>query len=352
MAMDRQAARDLDMGKLPYLPSWIDRLDTWIEGLSGPVWLTYLFGLAGAALIINAAFWIDGSAPVGSFDPYNTGYAVFVMYWPALYHYLTRIATRSLHAFRPLLDVSDSEFNAIDYEFRTLPSREGWLSIPLGFGIAIIQTISDPQSFGDIIPNTILPSVGDTVITGFLASAFLCLLFRSVRQLRMVSALHARAAHIDLLELEPARSFSDLTARTGIGLILLLIAAYAADPLSFGSASSILLSAATLVAGIAIFVLPITGIQNRIEQEKGRTLHQIHDLLQSTRDQLHHQVKGDNYKDMGEVNHAMEALMRERTLIMGVPTWPWNPRTLRGFASTLLLPIFLWLVTRILERIL
>jgi hypothetical protein len=44
--------------------------------------------------------------------------------------------------------------------------------------------------------------------------------------------------------------------------------------------------------------------------------------------------------------------MRERTLIMGVPTWLWNPRTLRGFASTLLLPIFLWLVTRILERIL
>lgn len=352
MAMNRQVAREVDMGELPFAPSWIDRLDTWIDGLPGPTWLYYLLGLAGFALIINLAFWIDGSAPVGTLDPYNTSYAVFVMYWPALYHYLTRVATRSLHAFRPLLDVTESEFKVIDYELRTLPSREGWLSIPLGFGIAIVQSLGDPQPFGDIVPRTMLPAVGDAAISGFLASAFLCLLVRSVRQLRMVSALHARAEHINLLELEPARSFSDLTARTGIGLILLLIVAYAADPLSFGSTSSILLSAGTLAAGIGIFVVPILGIQGRIEQEKGRTLHKIHGLLQSTRDQLHHQVAAEDYQDMGEVNHAMEALMRERTLIMGVPTWPWNPRTLRGFASTLLLPIFLWLVTRILERIL
>lgn len=55
---------------------------------------------------------------------------------------------------------------------------------------------------------------------------------------------------------------------------------------------------------------------------------------------------------MGDTKDAIAALMRERELIKSVSTWPWDPRMIRGFASALLLPVFLWLITRLLERLL
>jgi hypothetical protein len=337
---------------LPYLPSWIDRLIEWIEKLPGPVWLFYIIAVLMIALLINAIFWIDGSAPAGSFDPFNTSYAIFAIYWLALYHYLTLPGSRALRTFRPLLDLPDGEIARINYELGTLPRRVGWIAIPFGIGIAILEALGDSASFGELIPQTALPYVGDFVITGFLASAFLCLLIRSIRQLRMVSKLHTQAVNINLLELGPAHAFSDLTARTGIGVILLLILAYAVDPLSFGTASDLFMTIATVLVAIAVFILPIMGIQKRIEEERDRVLHRIHDLLNIARGRLHNQVRSNTFENMGETKDAIEALVHERKLFKDVSTWPWDPKAIRAFASALLLPIFLWLVTRLLERLL
>jgi len=342
---------DSSASSLPYPPSWLDRLCGWIETLPGPDWFAYVLGFIAFALVINVVFWIDGSAPVGSFDPFNTSFAVFAIYWPALYHHLTHAGHRALKAYRPLLGELDAGFASIDYELKTLPRGMGLLSIPIGFALAATQGTGEELSFGGIVPNTALPFVGDLFITWFMASAFLCLLFRSIRQLRMVSRLHRQAVNVNLLELGPAHAFSGLTARTGIGVILLLAVAYAADPLSFGSAADIVLSGATLLAAIGIFVLPVMGMQNRLEEEKDRVLHLSNLLLQTVQDRLHSQVRHEAYEGMGETDRALGALIRERDLIKSVSTWPWDPRTVRGFSSALLLPIFLWLVTQLLGRL-
>ncbi len=35
-----------------------------------------------------------------------------------------------------------------------------------------------------------------------------------------------------------------------------------------------------------------------------------------------------------------------------MPTWPWQASTLRGLMTAVLLPLFLWLSQRLLERLL
>jgi hypothetical protein len=52
------------------------------------------------------------------------------------------------------------------------------------------------------------------------------------------------------------------------------------------------------------------------------------------------------------VHNNLNSLLSERVLISRAPTWPWSPDALRGFSTALLLPIFLWLVFRVLERVL
>ena len=337
--------------EIPYPPSWIDRFIAWIDQLPGPVWLYYGLGLLGSELAVNGVFWIDGSMPAGSFDPFSTSFAMFIVYWPLLYRYLTYVGYRSLRAFSPLLDVDQAETDRLGYALATLPRNLGRLAIPVGFGFAVLSIVGDPAPYGEIVPNTALPYIADIMVTGFMATTFLCLVIRSVRQLRMVGRLHARAANINLLALGPAHAFSDLTARTGVGIILVLIFGYISDPLSYGSPIDLLVSLMTAAVAIVVFVMPIMGIQDHIEEEKERALHATNTLLQAVSDQLHNQLQGGVDRGIRETNAALQALTRERELIKGVSTWPWDPKTIRGFASALLLPIFLWLVTRLLERL-
>jgi len=335
-----------------YPPSWIDSLIAWVDRLPGPVWPYYGLGLLVSVLVVNGVFWIDGSMPAGSFDPLGTSFAFFIVYWPLLYRYLTHIGYRSLRVFRPLLGVGQARIDQIGVELATLPRNLGRLAIPIGFGFAALTILGDPEPYGEIVPRTALPFIGDILVTGFMASTFLCLLIRSIRQLRMVARLHARATNINLLDLGAAHAFSDLTARTGVGVILVLIFGYISDPLSYGSPIDLLVSLTTAVVAIGIFVLPIMGMQDRIEQEKKCTLNKTNSLLQDVSDRLHNRLQTGDYQDIADTDHALQALVRERALIKAISTWPWDPKTIRGFSSALLLPIFLWLVTRLLERVL
>ncbi len=331
-----------------YPPSWIDRLIVWIERIPGPTWLFYVLSALGAAVGFHAVFWLDGALQLGSMDSFLTANGIILIYWIALYHHLTYIGSQSLQTFRPLLEVDDSRITEIDYELATLPRRFGWLSIPLGIGFWLTELI-DPAPYGNLVPRTALPIVFDLFASTFLISSFVCLAIRSIRQLRMVRKLHIQAANINLLELGPAHAFSVLTARTGIGVILLLILAIFLDPTPGETGFDILGTVSSAILAVAIFVLPVMGIRDRIEEEKQRALKQTSSLLLSARDDLHSKVSRRAYDEFKGIEDSINALIRDRELLGNIPTWPWEPATIRGFASALVLPIFLWLVTRLLE---
>jgi hypothetical protein len=63
-------------------------------------------------------------------------------------------------------------------------------------------------------------------------------------------------------------------------------------------------------------------------------------------------VNANAHENIGDLETALKALTSERLLVRSISTWPWDPGTLRGFVSTLLVPIVLWLVTRLLEGLL
>ena len=333
----------------PYPPSWIDRLIVWIDHLPGPAWIFYLLGVLGLAIFINAAFWIDGSMPAGAVDPEFTGYSIFILYWVGLYQYLTGVGSRSLKTFSPLIGSDDPEIKRLDYQLATLPRWLGRLSILLGFGFSTAMALGDPAPYGDIVPRTAIPYVADIAISGFMISAFICLIIRSVRQLRLVGRLHVRATNINLLKLDPAHAFSVLTSRTGMGIIFVVVSSLPLDDTPLSSPLDIFLTLLALSLAIIVFVLPIIGIRHQLEEEKKRFLNETNDLLLTASDRLHNLIRGDDYRDVDGTRDAMEALIRERELIGKISTWPWDLNTLRSFTSALLLPVIIWLVTRLLD---
>jgi len=337
-------------GHSPYPPSWIDRLIQWIDRLPGSAWVFYLVSILALTVLINIVVWVDGSVPFGSYSSFQGIFPPFVFYFLALYHYLTQVGSRSLQEFRPLLDADDSDHAQIRYELASLPRGLGWLAIVIAL-ITLPSFFLSGQAFGDRDPNTVLPYILAAFSALFFGATIFCLIIRSLRQLRMVHRLHAQATNISLLKLEPAHAFSKLTARTGIGIMLLVILGFIRDPRVFSGGlfvggGYILMAASAII----IFVVPVMGMRDRLVKEKKQTLDETSDLLQSTGDKLERKIRADDYIDLQGMETAIRALIRKREMVEKISTWPWNPGTVRGFASTLLLPILLWLITRFLGR--
>jgi hypothetical protein len=209
------------------------------------------------------------------------------------------------------LKASDSDLRILEYQLTTLPRRLGWLAIPLGLGIAVASLQTDAEAFGLVGSRTTMTALFLYPFTIFAFSTMVALAIQTVRQLRLVIDLHRRATEINLFQLAPAHAFASLTARTGIGLVIFIIFSALLESSNITQGNLIGLVAAGILA-IFVFTMPLIGMRNRLKDEKARVV--------------------------------------ERDLIDGISTWPWEPGTLRGFASTLLLPIFVWLVTRLLER--
>ena len=80
-------------------------------------------------------------------------------------------------------------------------------------------------------------------------------------------------------------------------------------------------------------------------------LDRVDDRIKATLARLDAQVEAGRHDEVGGLNTALNALLASRKVVAGISTWPWGGETIRSFASTLLLPIALWLITRLLGRL-
>jgi hypothetical protein len=301
-------------------------------------------------VIINTTLWLNGDLPLGSIDILNSSFSFFVFIWVGIYHYLNNVASRALRTFRPLLDVDDAAIFRIEHELIKLPRWIGRLAILLGFGFGLLFILTEPKLEESFQP-TLLTYAVDFLITGFMLSTLIAVVIRSIRQLRMVNRLHKRATNLHLLNLAPAHAFSSLTARTGIGIIFVLLMAAILDILTYGAITGTMVYVVFLMLSIVVFILPVIGIKNRIEEEKDKALAEVNDLIEINTQRLKTMVKNSEDKGMREVGIAAETLVRRRDLLKNVSTWPWDPGTFRGFASALLLPIFLLVVSQLIDSL-
>lgn len=339
--------------------SWIDRLVGWIEGLPVPTWLFYVSLLGAGVLLDNIVFWIDGGLPPGSFDVGLSMFAVFALVWIVLYHFLNHYASRALRGFRSMIQAGETEIDEIEFELTTLPRNLGWLTLPLGIVIAVTTIPTDLSAALGPVANqsqTVLPAAYFTSVAVFFSTAFFAFFFRTIRQLRLISTLHKRATNIDLLSLQAPHAFSALTARIGAGLILTLV--LFSIPLPGADLSELSISAIDIVFSVAIAVLamvvfyvPLAGMRDRLRQEKDRALAEVDELYRTASHRLNSHVRNGDYENTAQMKDAMSALLIQRDRLVKISTWPWDPGTARGFTSTLLLPIFLLLMSQLLERL-
>ena len=333
-----------------YRASWIDLLVLTIDRVPGRAAWVYAGALFALAIANNAVFWLDGSVAAGHLDRVRLTEAVYVLFFTALYHHLKLLAGRSFRTFRPLLGGSGGDIGALEYRITTLPQVLGWLALALGVALAVVSIRAGAAAFGLDRVRTLAPVAYQYVTTSFAFAAVFAVVMQTVRQLRLVSQIHREAKDISLFQLEPVHAMASLTARAGIGLALFVLFNGIAEATAITELNLIFLVVMALLAGV-VFLAPLVGMRGRLRQEKARMLGQTNAAIQVIISRVHDRVNNDKYKEISELNTTLSALVVEKALIERISIWPWDASTLRGFASSVLLPILLVVVARLLERL-
>jgi hypothetical protein len=333
----------------PYSPGWPDRLNDWIDAMPGAAWIYYLVGFLMLGIAVTIASWIVGLIPVGRFDPRSFVYGIYPVYIVALMHYLDDYAKFALERFRPILEADDAEYRAIEYDLTTVPAKGAWIATLASVVPGVLITRSD-QAAPLIRSGHPLGLAVIGIPTTFTFACFLILAYHTIRQLRMVSRLQARATSINLFHAGPVYAFSELTARTGIGLIffagfiILLSAPNSPDLFHYLTIASV------VAVAVAAFVLPLRGMHRRLVKGKSQLETRINHGVEIAHEELQACLQTRDYAGIDDLDKVLSSLLRLREVAAQLSTWPWQTETLRGFLSALLIPILIWIITTLLGQ--
>lgn len=357
----------------PYPPSWVDRLTGAVDRLPGPAWLAYLIAAAIAVTLQLALQSTTADYRAGPFLPFQVWLLGYFAYLMGMIHYLDRFAAGAIDKFHPVLDLTTSgdfadvpreTFAGLRYRLTTLPARPtAWASLLGGLvlGFIPILFVRDPVS-GPLTLSRTMTSFGFsatplslslTLAQFFLTQAIAgALVYHTIHQLRLIDHIYVRHTRVNLYRLQPLYAFSVLAALTAGGLLLFTYAWFAVSPSLLDQLASRAL--AIFFAGIAVvtFLWPLWGMHRRLVEEKKRLLQESSARFEAAVAQVHQRVDRQRLTRMDDLNKTLASLEIEQNALRRIPTWPWEPGTVRGVAAALLLPIFIWVAQQVLGRFL
>lgn len=106
-----------------------------------------------------------------------------------------------------------------------------------------------------------------------------------------------------------------------------------------------------LVAVVA-FTWPLLGVHQLLSAEKEREQGAVAQRMALAIAELRRRVDAGDLEGIERLQSAMESLVIAEKTLDKIPTWPWHPGAAREMGAALLLPVILWLITRLLERVL
>jgi hypothetical protein len=98
------------------------------------------------------------------------------------------------------------------------------------------------------------------------------------------------------------------------------------------------------------FIWPLLGAHVRLEKEKERLKDEVARRVEATIAELHRRVDSGDMQDRDALKDTLDGLVAEQGVIDKLRTWPWQTQTISGVGAAFLLPLFIWFVQRLLER--
>ncbi len=313
--------------------------------------VTALFVVAGTGLR-----WLDGTLPAGSFSPPRISIDILAVYGFAAMHHAKWAAQRSLERFRPALGNLEPQFDVLRHQLTTLSRRSGLVTLAIAVAFTTGSLITGAEAW-DITSKTSPGVAAFFVVEAFLLDvAYAGFILLAYWQIRAIVRIHREATNVGLLQNGANSSFSSLTLSLSISVglpVYISATSFALIGLFFVGVSilDVFLLVGVLVTAALVFFVPLSGMHRRLVREKAAALDRIGGGIGSASDELHARIAAGRFEELEGMKTALDSLAIEKDAVRRASTWPWQVETLRGFLSSIALPLLLWLATTVLGRV-
>jgi hypothetical protein len=332
----------------PYRPGVVSRFLAWAD--ARPWHGAWLYPALAVLLFLfsQSIMWATGRLPFGAIHPLIATGVVYAPYFLAALGYLNRTAEHALERFWPATGWPDEQRAAWRYAFVTTPRGYGLIAIVLGALAAIGTFSAAPDTAVGVGTDRLLFLVAylPSATVGY--SLLLIAIVHTGRQLRLVARIHREATAIDPFDRVPVYAFSGLTVRTALTYVLIGYYALTVNGAFQTGLAGIVVLAVTFGFGLACFVLPLWGIHDRLGREKAQLLLEVERRLGRIGDEMYRRIDAGQFDGTKIVGDALSGVLALRERIARLPTWPWPPNLFRGLISALLLPVIVYIVSRLI----
>lgn len=277
--------------------------------------------------------------------------AVMTAYLLAIANYLVRKQEQELLTLREALGCSDAEFLTVLESLR-MHSRVYlnlcWLVGPLAMFVINFNASSMIAARQGVIPTLpTLPTLWSWFIALFFWVGFAQLLVITVSNSLAFDRMGREFATIDLLDTSNLVPF----ARVGIRNILIFVGGYALIPIIYFEDQDfmleVLISLAIFVPiSIALLILPMNSIRDRISKEKHIELARIQSAMHGNRSAL---ADSPISRDASYVGFT--GLVLYRQMINEINEWPIDFPIFMRLALYIVIPLLTWFGAAIVERL-
>jgi len=332
-----------------YAPNAIHQVFAAVERLPAQGWWVYPLLLLGLVIYHHVSLWVVGGLPIGSWSSDGLAGLAYGPYLLFAAHVNTRVAARAIAEFRPASGLSDAAYAQARHELTTLPAGSLWVPAAIGVLIAIGSLLSASDAaiapYGGTRANAFIV-FGPASLFGYGMAAVVS--WAVARQLLQVSSLLQRASSLDLYDTAPIYAFSRLTGLVGVAVVFVAYYTYVANSaFQVGNVFSLITIAASIVAGLACFILPLWGIHDRLGTEKSALVRGANQRVEALQAELYRRVDAGVLTGIDSVTDAINGVIATRALMDRLPTWPWPPEVLRGFVTAVLLPVVVYVITTV-----
>ncbi len=349
-AMENQTKAEAEFR--PCAPSWLDRFNSALNRLPGPSWAYYL-GIGSVLVLLQVAvLWREGAYSVEGFLANHAFIAGLIPFLLALSRFLDNRAVAAFAALRPVLNVSEEKCQRLQYQLTTLPARPTLLVSLFGVAsIVFLNIVMD--SFSDFGRLGAFPISRTLVYLTYIGAWWVlaAFLYHTIHQLRTIDLIYTHHTRINLFKMRPLYGLSGVTALTGVSLTAMTYSWMVINPELWGNLISMAIVLPITILAFTTFVWPLLGIHRLLEEEKGRLLDECSLRIEAAIAALHQRVDGEKLEGMDDLNKTIASLEIEQNLLEGIPTWPWQPDTVRLLITALALPLGLWLIQYVLQRV-
>jgi len=324
-------------------PRWLYTFLNWVKRTPGQGWLLAAAIFGAAIFLIHWPLWLSGDLTSYQIVPELIFPATWLPGGLLFWLWMDGVAKTTITDFGSGLGKSAKETQQLYISLISLGETPALIlvlgGLILGFGYQIQQTTALGITDGlQIFLASLIPALGS--VAEALAVA------RLIRQLATVNSLYKDIKRINLFNLWPVYALSRYGYTLAFLFILTTVLFDVVIRLDGGAGlpfGNILYS---LVVALIVFLAPVLGINVRLRREKQSDLQRMGSELNAIYQETEAAIRSRKLAKVPALKTASSALREQMDTVQKVPTWPWNPGSLRNLLLPVLLPLFIAILQR------